>query len=133
MHVHTQEVAQQSVPAMAQADGLQPGKQAALLLIEQAIEEKDRRLEFMRRGLESGGMNRHGNGLSAAPGKQLFAAWNGLDGGIEKLVLDLHSGQTLLLNKMAQRLLHFGVQVIGQLVGVVAVGRLVDESFYRGQ
>jgi hypothetical protein len=29
---------------------------------------------------------------------------------------------------MAERLLHFGVQGVGQFMGVIAVGRLVDEG-----
>src|ERR1700723_716510 len=32
------------------------------------------------------------------------------------------------LDQMAERLLHFGVQGIGQFMGVIAVGRLVDEG-----
>jgi len=76
-------------------------------------------------------MDGHRNSLSAATRQHLFAAWGGLDGGIEKLALHLHSCQALL-NEMTQRLLHFGVQVIGQLLGVVAMGRLVDESLDGG-
>jgi hypothetical protein len=34
---------------------------------------------------------------------------------------------------MAERLLHFSVQVIGQFLGIVALGRLVHENFYGGQ
>jgi hypothetical protein len=30
---------------------------------------------------------------------------------------------------MAERLLYFGVHGIGQFLGVIAVGRLVDEGF----
>ena len=53
--------------------------------------------------------------------------------GIEKLAIHLHSRQALLLNQMAERLLHFGVQGIGQFMGVIAVGRLVDEGFQGSQ
>jgi len=49
--------------------------------------------------------------------------------GIEKLAIHLDSSQALLLDQMAERLLHFGVQGIGQFMGVIAVGRLVDEGF----
>jgi len=111
---------------------LQPGKQSALLFIQQAIEQKDGGLQFIRRGLEGGGMGGHGNGLSTTPGEHLLAARDGLHGGIEKLARDFDSCQALLLNEMTQRLLHFGVQVIGQLLGVVAMGRLVDESLDGG-
>ena len=74
-------------------------------------------------------MDGHGNGLSAASGEHLLAARDGFDGGIEKLAIHLHSRQALSLDQMAERLLHFGVQSIGQFMGVIAVGRLVDESF----
>ena len=68
MHLQTKEIAQQSVPAMAEAKGLQSGKQAPLLFVEQAIEQKDGSLDFIGRGLEGGRMDGHGNGLSAAAG-----------------------------------------------------------------
>jgi hypothetical protein len=93
------------------------------------IEQKDGSLEFIGRSLEVGGMDSHRNGLSAAPGEHLLAAWGGLDGGIKKLALDLHSCQALLRDQMAERLLHFGVQGVGQFMSVIAVRRLVDEGF----
>ncbi len=80
MYVQAQEIAEQSVAAVAQADGFQPGKQSALLFVEQAIEQKDGSLEFIGRSLEAGGMDGHRDGLSAAPGEHLFAARDGLDG-----------------------------------------------------
>jgi len=129
MYVQAQEIAEQSVAAVAQADGFQPGKQSALLFVEQAIEQKDGSLEFIGRSLEVGGMDGYRNGLSAAPGEQLLAARDGFDGGIEKLAIHLHSHQALLLDEMAERLLHFGVQGVGQFMGVIAVRRLVDEGF----
>ena len=85
---------------MAQADGLQPGKQATLLLIEQAIKEQNGGFEFMRRGLEGRGMNRHRNNLMAAPCEGLFAARDGIDRSIEKLVIYLDAGQMLLCDQM---------------------------------
>ena len=63
------------------------------------------------------------------PGEHLFAARDEFDGGIQKLARDLHSRQALLLDQMAERLLHFGVQGVGQFMGVIAVRRLVDEGF----
>ena len=73
------------------------------------------------------------NGLSAAPGEQLLTARDGFDGGIEKLAIHLHPQQALLLGQMAERLLHFGVQGVGQFMGVIAVGGLVDEGFKSSQ
>ena len=133
MHIQTEEVAQQSVAAMADADGLQPGKQSSLLFVEQTLEQKDRGLEFIRRHLERGGRYGYRNRLGAAAGQPLVAAWNGLDCGIEKLPIHLHSRQALLLHEMAQRFLDRRVQVLGQLMGIVALGRLVHERFRGGQ
>jgi hypothetical protein len=133
MHVQAQEIAQQSVPAMAQANGLQPSKQPPLLFIEQAIEQKDGRLNFGGRSLEGGSMHGHRNGLSTASGQHLLAAWDGLDGGIEKLALDFDSCKALLRDEMAERLLHFGVQIIRQLLSIIALGRLVHKTFHGCQ
>ena len=43
MDVQTQEVTQQSISAMTEADGLETSKQAALLFIEQPVEQQARR------------------------------------------------------------------------------------------
>ena len=71
--------------------------------------------------------------LERSGGLILLAALDGVDGGIEKLAFDLHSCQALLLDEMTERLLHFGVQVISQLMSIVALGRLVHENFHGGQ
>jgi hypothetical protein len=58
----------------------------------------------------------------------LLAAWDGLHGGIEELAVDFDSCQARLLDE-AERLLHFGVQIIRQLLSIVARGRLVHGNF----
>ena len=85
------------------------------------------------RSLHGGGIHRQGKGLSAAAGQDLFATRGGLDGRIEKLPLQLGSCQALLRNHLAERRLHICVQDIGQFMGVIAIGRLVDEEFYVSQ
>jgi hypothetical protein len=62
-----------------------------------------------------------------------LAAWDGLDGGIEKLALDFDSCKALLRDEMAERLLHFGVQIIRQLLSIIALGRLVHKTFHGCQ
>ena len=47
MHVQAEEVAQQGITTMAEPQGLKPGKQPALLFIEQTIKQEDRGLEFI--------------------------------------------------------------------------------------
>jgi hypothetical protein len=58
-----------------------------------------------------------------------LATPGGVDGGIEKLPLDFGSAQAMLLDQMPERLLNLGVQGVGQLRGVVAVGGAVHEGF----
>ena len=47
VRVQAKEIAQQGIAAMAHPDGLQSGKQSALLFVEQAIEQEDGSLEFV--------------------------------------------------------------------------------------
>ena len=56
-----------------------------------------------------------------------------VEGGIEKLSFNFGSAQAVLLDQMPERLLNLGVQGVGQLRGVVAVGGLVHEGFHGGQ
>ncbi len=118
---------------MTHADGLQASKQAALLFVEQSIEQDNRSLEFVGRDLQGHRMNRQRHGLSAAASQGLLATIGRIDCGVDKLAIDFASTQTLLLQEMAQRLLNLGMQDIGQLIRVVAVEGAQDESFHGGQ
>ena len=122
VRVQAEEIAEQGVAAMTQADGLQAGKQAALLFVEQAIEQQDGGLEFIGGNLEGDRMNRQRHCLSAAASQDLFATIGRIDGGVEKLAIDFGSAQTPLRHQMAERLLNLGMQDIGQFMGVIAVG-----------
>jgi hypothetical protein len=107
---------------MTHADGLQTCKQAAWLFVEQSIEQDNGGIEFVGRDLEGHRMNRQRHCLRAAASQDLLATINRIDGGVEKLAIDCDSTQTPLQQEMAQRLLNFGMQDIGKLMGVVAVG-----------
>lgn len=71
--------------------------------------------------------------LGAAPSHDLVAAIGRLDGGIEELAVDFGPAQTFQLNQVAERLPHFGVQNVGKLIGVIAVGRSQDEGLHGSQ
>jgi hypothetical protein len=118
---------------MTHADGLQAGKQAALLFVEQSIEQDNRGLEFVGGDLQGRRMNRQRHGLSAAASQGLVATIGRIDCGVKELAIDFASTQTPLLQEMPQRLLNFGMQDIGELMGVVAVGGAQDEGFHGGQ
>jgi hypothetical protein len=118
---------------MTHADGLQAGKQAALLFVEQPIEQDNRGLEFVGGDLEGHRMNSQRHCLSAAASQGLVATIGRIDCGVKELAIDFASTQTPLLQEMAQRLLNFGMQDIGKLMGVVAIGGAQDEGFHSGQ
>ena len=132
MRIHAQEIREQGVAAVTQPEGLQAGEQAALLFVEQSIEQENRGVEFVGRDLEGGGVNGHRNCLGTAASQGLPAPNGGIHGGIEKLAIDFGSAQTLLLQQMAERFLNLGVQQVGQLLGVAAVGGSQDEGFHGG-
>ncbi len=97
MRVQAQEIAEEGVAAVAESDGFQAGKQAPLLLVEQAIKEDDGGLELVRGDFEVGGVNGHRNRLGTAPSHGLAAAIGRLDRGIEKLTIDFGPAQTFAL------------------------------------
>ena len=49
--IQAEEFGQNAIASVSQFDGLQPGEQAALLLIEQAVEKQNSRFEFIGRYL----------------------------------------------------------------------------------
>src|SRR5439155_6397258 len=101
MRVQAEKIAEQGVAAVAEADGFQAGKQAALLFVEQPIEQDDSGVEFVERDLQVGRVNSQRNSLGAAAGHGLMAAIGHLDGGIEKLAAHFGPAQTILLDQMA--------------------------------
>ena len=96
-----EKIAEQSVTAVAQANGLQAGKQTALLLVQQPIEQENRCLQFVGRDLQAAGINGQGNGLGTTAGHDLIAALGHLDRGIEKLAVDFGPAQAVALDQMA--------------------------------
>jgi hypothetical protein len=52
VRVRAQEIAEEGVATVAESNGLQAGKQAALLFVEQAIKEDDCGFEFIGRDFE---------------------------------------------------------------------------------
>ena len=132
VRIQAQEIREQGVAAVTQPQGLQAGEQAALLFVEQSIEQDNRGVEFVGRDLEGGGVNGHRNRLGTAASQALLAPNGGIHGGIEKRAIDFGSAQALLLEQMAERFLNLGVQQIGQLLGVAAVGGSQDEGFHGG-
>ncbi len=101
VRVQAQEIAEEGIASVAEPDGFQAGKQAALLFVEQAIEEDDRGLDLVGRDFEVGRVNGQRNGLGAAPSHGLVAPIGCLDRGIEELAVDFGPAQTFPLHQVA--------------------------------
>jgi hypothetical protein len=75
---------QHAVAAVAESHGFQTGIQAALLLIQQAVEQDNGCFHLIGRHFQAGGIDNHGNGLVAAACQALSLAGDWIDGGIEE-------------------------------------------------
>jgi hypothetical protein len=64
--IEAQKFGQQTVAAVAELHGFQAGVQAALLLVQQTVEQDDGGFHFIGRHFQTGGIDNHGNGLFAA-------------------------------------------------------------------
>lgn len=71
------------VPAVAQFERLQPGKQPALLFVEQTIEQHEGGAEFLGRDLERGGVDHDRDGLGGTSGLELLPVEGGIGGRVE--------------------------------------------------
>ena len=99
--VQAQKIAEQGIAAMAESDRFQAGKQAALLFVEQGIEQKDSGFKFVRRNFQGGRVNRQGNRLATATRQGLIPAIGRLDGGVQILAIGFGSAEALPLHQMA--------------------------------
>jgi hypothetical protein len=101
VNVQAQEIAEQGIAAVTEADGFQACKQAALLFIEQPIEKQDRGFEFIERNFEAGRVNGHRDSPGAAARQSLVPAIRRFDGRIQILAIEFGPAQPLPLNQMA--------------------------------
>jgi len=101
VRVQAKEIAEKGVATVAESDGFQAGKQAALLFVEQAIEEDNCGFEFIGRDFEVGRVNGQGNRLVTATSHDVVAAIGRLDRGIEELAIDFGPAETFPLHQVA--------------------------------
>ena len=69
---------------MSQLDGLQAGEQAALLFVEQAVEQQDGGFEFIGGYVERGGVGHQRDRLRGAPGADLIFRASRVGGSVQK-------------------------------------------------
>ena len=83
MRIEFEEVGQAPITAAPQFERLQARIQAALLLVQQAVEQEDRCFQFFFRDLQHGGIHNCGNGLHIAARKKLPLLDSAVDGRVQ--------------------------------------------------
>ena len=105
----------------------------ALLFIQKTVKQDDGCSHFVGRDLQTGSVDRGGNGLAAAPGESLALASGQIDGRVEEQAGDQFTGDSVLPDELPQSVLHFNVQDVGEFFGKHACGRSIDERFGGGE
>ena len=72
VRIDAEECRNGTVAAVSQLDGLQTRKEAALLLVQQTVEQQNGGLQFIRRNLESGSISHQRNSAQSLSGADLI-------------------------------------------------------------
>ena len=64
VHIQAEQCGETGISPTSQPERFQTGKEAALLLVQEAVEQNDGGLEFCGRALEGGGVGKSGNEFS---------------------------------------------------------------------
>lgn len=131
--MEVEEIAPLTIPAPAQLERLQSGVEAALLLVQQAVEQEDGSFQFLLRDLPPGRIAHRGEGFQGAARQELASLEGGIGGQVEVRPGDDLAGNSALLSQLMQSVLHFDVQGPSQFGGEVPAGGTMDESFGGGQ
>ena len=101
VRIEAKKFGQHAVAAVAELHGFQTGVQAALLLVQQTVEQDDGGFHLIGRHFQTGGIDNRGNGLVATTCQRLSLADGWIDGGVEEQARNQCPGDPLLLDKVA--------------------------------
>ena len=101
VRIEAQKFGEHAVAAVAEFQGFQSGVQAALLLVQQAVEQNDGSFQLIGRHFQTSGIDHRGNRLVATTCQRLPLAGGWIDGGIEEQTGDQLPGDPFLLNEVA--------------------------------
>ncbi len=130
--VQAEELAENGIAATSQLDRFQTGEQAALLLVEQAVKEQDGCFEFFGRHLKNGSIGDQRDRLGGLPGAKLIARLPAIGRGIQESPGYRRAAKTFCAHQIVERVLDFGMEHIGQLVGKPTARREIDEGLDGG-
>ena len=132
VRVQAEEFGQNAIASVPQLDGFQSGEQATLLLVEQAIEKQDGRLQFLGRYLKSGGVGQQRNRLGGLPGAELIASLPAIGGGVKESPGHLGAAQTLGAHEIVEGILDLSMEDVSEFIGEPTARGLVDEGLDGG-
>ena len=101
VRIEAKKFGQHAVAAVAEFHGFQTGVQAALLLVQQTVEQDDGGFHLIGRHFQAGGIDNRGNGLVATTCQRLSLADGWIDGSVEEQAGNQFPGDPLLLDKVA--------------------------------
>ena len=115
-----------SYPLLSHVDAAVIGVQAALLLVQQAVEQDDGGFRLIGRHCQTGGIDNRWNGLVAATCRTLSLAGGWIDGSVEEPAGDQLPRDAVLLHELAQDILRSHVESVGQFFGKISRDRVAD-------
>jgi len=132
VRVQAEEIGQNGIATVSQFDGLQTGEQTTLLLVEQAVEKQDGRLEIIGRHLKSRGVGQQWNRLGGLPGAELIARLPAIGSSVKESAGHLGAAQTLGTDEIVEGILDLSMEDVGQFISEPAARGLVDEGLDGG-
>ena len=120
VRIELEEVSQSMIAATAQLKRLQSGKQAALLLVQQAIEQQYGGFQFLLRDLQYRHIRCNGNCLNGASRLKLPKPNSAVRSRVKVAAGDDLPSHPLLLRQLMQRILHIDVQGARQFIGEIS-------------
>lgn len=133
MHVQIEQRGEAGIASTSEPERFQAGKEAALLLVEEAVEENDGGLEFLGRALEGRRVDETGYQFGGLARKDLLAARNRFRRGIEEQTIQLRAVEKTALHEDTEGILNLGMESGREFVGEITAWRLTDEGLGGGQ
>ena len=133
VRIEAKEFGQHAVAAMAEFHGFQTGVQAALLFVQQTVEQDDGSFHLIGRHFQAGGIDHRGNGLVTTTCQTLSSVGDWIDRSIEEHAGDQLPSDPVLLDQVPQDILRSYVQDHRQFFGKISGDRATDERLGCGQ
>ena len=133
MRIEIEEVGQLAIAPTTQLQRLQAGIQAALLLVQQAVEEENGGFQLLLRDLQHRGVRHGGDGSQGAASQSLAPLKGAVRGRVKVPTRNDLASHATLLSQLQQCVLHFDVQGPRQFIGEISPRGTIDERLGGGE